>query len=173
VTVNFTAKSRYALKIMIDLASQFEKGVQQREDIARRAGVPSDFMDQITVKLKTAGLIESVRGRNGGYRLTRSPIGITAFDIFDAVEGVHLQPVACIEDMSACESDHRCQSKSAWSTIYSSVKAQLQSHSLASLVSESLQNDVIEAQEKRECIAPKKDRVRTPQYSRPDSQHVH
>jgi Rrf2 family protein len=69
--VNITAKSRYALKIMMDLAVQEDHGHQQRHNIAQRQNIPLDFMDQITSRLRAAGLVASIRGRSGGFQLSK------------------------------------------------------------------------------------------------------
>ncbi len=55
--LNFTAKSRYALKIMMDLAGTVDQGLQQRQQIAERQGVSLDFMDHILARLRSKGLI--------------------------------------------------------------------------------------------------------------------
>lgn len=166
--MNFTAKSRYAIKIMIDLALDHDKTIHQREDIARRAGVPSDFMDQITVRLKNAGLLESIRGRKGGYRLSRSPESISAYDIFVAVEGANIQPVACIDSSDICDHDTFCQSKGAWEMIYGSVKGVLESHTLESLTRDLSPKDFVGLEsEKRECLAPRKEHHRIPSKKQP------
>jgi Rrf2 family protein len=159
--MNFTAKSRYALKIMIDLAIHSDQGVQQREDIALRAGIPSDFMDQITVKLKARGLIESVRGRRGGYRLAKHSEKISAFDIFSAVEGDAIQPVACLQSELECDKESSCLSRFAWNKIYTGVTDELSRHSLYDLVASVGQRVDVSSLPtsqggRRECLPPKR-----------------
>lgn len=156
--MNFTAKSRYALKIMIDLALYADKGVQQREEIASRAGIPADFMDQITVKLKNYGLIESVRGRRGGYRLARPVTCISAFDIFSAVEGESLYPVACLQAESDCDRETSCMARLAWNKIYTGITDELRSQHLSELVNLAARGGTMvgAVSDRRECLAPRK-----------------
>ncbi|MBP9709367.1 MAG: Rrf2 family transcriptional regulator, partial [Oligoflexales bacterium] len=63
--MNLTSKSRYALKIMMDMV--FHHSQVQRRDLSNRQGVPPDYLDQILMRLRRAGLLESTRGRSGGY----------------------------------------------------------------------------------------------------------
>ncbi len=94
--MNVTAKSRYGLKLMMDLADHEESGHQQRHSIAERQSIPLDFMDQIVARLKQAGLIDSIRGRSGGVQLKKKATEISLWDILIAVED-SLYPVKCLE----------------------------------------------------------------------------
>ena len=130
--MNITAKSRYALKIMMDLAVNEEHGHQQRQSIALRQSVPLDFMDQITSRLRAAGLVESIRGRSGGFQLAKSPADISMWAIFEAVED-SLYPVKCL-DHEKCELEASCISSSAWNDILSVLKTELMKKSLFDVV---------------------------------------
>ena len=73
---------------MLELAGHHAAAKTVRAgDIARRHGIPLQFLVQILRTLKSAGLIESVRGAGGGYRLSASPLDIALADIVDAMEG--------------------------------------------------------------------------------------
>ena len=131
--MNFTAKSRYALKIMMDLADSKPVGKQQRSKIANRQGISVDFMDHIMAKLRSSQLIESTRGRFGGFELKQAPEEISLWDIFIAVED-NIYPVQCIEDHDACKFEASCISYDAWSDVFYSIKKELTSKSLAHMV---------------------------------------
>lgn len=83
-----TAKTQYACLAMLELAQHHQAGrpVQVRR-IAERHGIPSPFLVQILQDLKRAGLVGSVRGASGGYRLTRPPQQITLAEVLEIVEG--------------------------------------------------------------------------------------
>ena len=126
--MNITSKSRYALKIMMDLAMHYDEGHQQRQAIASRQRVPLDFMDQITSRLRSADLIESIRGRSGGFQLTKTPAEISLCDILYAVED-SLYPVKCLEN-EPCDLEDDCISAPVWNDIFTVIKERLMGKSL-------------------------------------------
>jgi len=131
--VNLTSKSRYALKIMMDLAHYgANQALVRRGDIAARQGVPTDYLDQIMIKLRAGHLVESTRGRNGGYRLARSPEVITMWDLFSSVEDSMI-PVECLASGEACDFETSCSSREAWKMIFSALKSSLSKITLAQL----------------------------------------
>jgi len=132
--LNITSKSRYALKIMMDLALH-QENLSHRVDIAQRQGVPLDYMDQILLRLKDHRLIDSTRGRSGGYRLGRVPSQISVYDIFNAVEDGFI-PVLCLDGFHSCQAEQFCQSKDAWGTISESIRETLSKILLSSIISD-------------------------------------
>lgn len=133
--MNLTSKSRYALKIMMDLAhysappSADAAGVVRRSDIARRQGIPTEYLDQIMIRLRAASLVESIRGRAGGYRLGRTPAQINLWDVFSAVED-SIYPVECVATES-CDFAPSCITHDAWSSIFASMREPLVKTTLA------------------------------------------
>ena len=130
--MNITSKSRYALKIMLDLA-QHDGVLVHRSDVAQRQGVPIDYMDQILSRLRDGGLIESTRGRGGGYKLARHPEEISVLEIFSIVEDV-FEPVQCLDGGMGCMAQHVCQSKDAWGVISGAIHQALSGIILADIV---------------------------------------
>lgn len=131
--MNLTSKSRYALKIMMDLAHYgANQALVRRGEIAARQGVPTDYLDQIMIKLRAGHLVESTRGRNGGYRLARSPEVITMWDLFSSVEDSMI-PVECLASGEACDFETSCSSREAWKMIFSALKSSLSKITLAQL----------------------------------------
>lgn len=86
--MTFSAKTDYACVAMIELAMRYgsREPVRLRE-IVDAHHIPSQFLVQILLQLKTAGLVTSLRGATGGYRLAREPESITLADIVDVIEG--------------------------------------------------------------------------------------
>lgn len=82
-----SAKGMYGLAAMYQLM-QSEKDVPiQIKDIADKANIPKNYLEQILVILKREGLVKSIRGANGGYMLQKPPEKIIIYDIIDALEG--------------------------------------------------------------------------------------
>ncbi|NTW01956.1 MAG: Rrf2 family transcriptional regulator [Oscillochloris sp.] len=80
-------KSDYALRALFDLAQHIGRGPIQSDEIARRQGVPVNYLNQLLITLRRAGLIESMRGPQGGHMLARAPENITLRDILIAIDG--------------------------------------------------------------------------------------
>lgn len=129
--MNLTSKSRYALKVMLDLARFRHESSVKRQDIARRQGIPAKYLDQILIRLRREGLAESIRGRAGGYRLGKEPGEISIWDIFRAVEdGIY--PVECVDEHeSHCDFQNSCVAGDAWQLIFASMRRLLNDMSLA------------------------------------------
>lgn len=130
--MNMTSKSRYALKIMMDLTHYRAQPHVKRIDIAKRQGIPPDYLDQIMVRLRSGKLVESIRGRGGGYKLARPPELISLWDVFGAVED-SIYPVECVGKTHACDFETACVSKSAWDEIFAALRAPLKQMNLMSI----------------------------------------
>lgn len=128
--MNLTSRSRYALKIMLDLAHCRRDDLVRRHDIVRRQGIPSKYLDQILVRLRREGLVESVRGRTGGYRIGRDTQEISVWEVFRAVEdGIY--PVACVDEHHNCEFKQACVANEPWQLIFDTLRHSLEQMSLA------------------------------------------
>ena len=85
--LTISSKSRYGISALVALAEFYYSGLLQLKDIAARCDIPQQFLEQIFNRLGKAGIIKSTRGKNGGYRLARSPKHITVLQIVSALEG--------------------------------------------------------------------------------------
>lgn len=84
--MKLSTKGRYAMVALVDLALAREDELVSLAGVARRQNVSQPYLEQLFVKLRRAGLVESVRGPGGGYRLAKSPDAIRVVDVFEAVE---------------------------------------------------------------------------------------
>jgi Rrf2 family protein len=85
--MRISAKGEYAIKAMLDLALQRDRGLIPIQEIAARQGIPQRYLEQVLLSLKRAGLLTSKRGSTGGYHLVREPEAITVGAVLRAVEG--------------------------------------------------------------------------------------
>jgi Rrf2 family protein len=93
--MKFSKKSEYALRALIELTAQYKRSLLQRHEIADRQNIPVEFLEQILLTLKNAGLLASKRGVTGGYSLIKSPDEITLGQIIRLLDGP-LAPIACV-----------------------------------------------------------------------------
>jgi Rrf2 family protein len=85
--ISITSKSTYAIYALIDLAENQNNGLTQIKNIAKRKNIPQNFLVQIFNKLVKAGIVKSVRGVNGGYKLYHSPEKISILTVLETLEG--------------------------------------------------------------------------------------
>jgi Rrf2 family iron-sulfur cluster assembly transcriptional regulator len=84
--MKLSTKGRYAMVALVDLALAKQGELVSLSEIARRQAVSLAYMEQLFVKLRRAGLVDSVRGPGGGYRLARAPSDIRVSEVLEAVE---------------------------------------------------------------------------------------
>lgn len=85
--LNITSKFIYGINAMIDLAENHGTGLTQIKVIAKRKKIPQTFLVQIFNKLVKTGIVKSVRGVNGGYKLHNEPEQISVLSVFEVLEG--------------------------------------------------------------------------------------
>jgi Rrf2 family transcriptional regulator, cysteine metabolism repressor len=85
--MRISAKGEYAIKAMLDLALQRDRGLIPIQEVAARQAIPQRYLEQVLLSLKRAGLLTSKRGSTGGYHLTREPEEITVGAVLRAVDG--------------------------------------------------------------------------------------
>ena len=91
-----STKGRYALRVMIDLAEHRSDGRTPPRKIAARQGISEKYLENILTTLVRHGLLSGLRGKGGGYCLTREPEDFTIGEVLRLTEG-SLCPVACLE----------------------------------------------------------------------------
>lgn len=103
----FSRKARYALHACIFLARHEDKGPLLIESIARGESLPRKFIEVILLDLRHAGLLQSKKGRGGGYQLARSAASIKVGEVLKAIDGPPI-PFRCvvIRDDKTCEECH-------------------------------------------------------------------
>jgi Rrf2 family protein len=95
--VKISSKGDYGLRALVDLAQNFDTGEPiQVKDIARRQGIPEEYLGQLMVGLRRAGLVHSVRGAGGGYLLAHPPGEITVAQVIETLEG----PLALVDGLA-------------------------------------------------------------------------
>jgi len=121
----------YGTLILVYLAEQ-DGGLCSASEVAAGTHVAQPTVQKLLKVLARAGLVDSVRGADGGYRLSRSPGQINAAQILDVLEG----PVAiteCSTEESRCELEALCHVGGAWQRINSALRVALADISLADL----------------------------------------
>lgn len=109
-----STRGRYALRMMLDLAQNQGDGYVALRDIAARQEISKKYLEQIIPLLNRVGLLQTTRGVQGGYRLTRRPEEYTVLDILEVTE-TGLSAVACLEkDAAKCPHSADCMTLPVW-----------------------------------------------------------
>ncbi|MGE0409935.1 MAG: Rrf2 family transcriptional regulator [Amphiplicatus sp.] len=116
--MKLTTKGRYAVAAMTDIAAFGGEGPVALADVALRQGISVAYLEQLFSKLRRAGLVESVRGQAGGYRLSREARGIRVADIVAAVDE-EIRTTACAPGSAkSCQgSSARCLTHDLWDEL--------------------------------------------------------
>lgn len=115
--MELNTKGRYAVMAMADLASQQSADATPLPAIAERQQISIAYLEQIFIRLRRAGLVESARGRAGGYRLARPAAEIVIADIMSAVEEDTRMTRCHGEDGAPCLPGHRCLTHDLWEAL--------------------------------------------------------
>ena len=132
--MNVTSKGRYALRVMLDLAQHPKDGYVSLKTVADRQGISMKYLEMIVGGLKKAELVDSTRGKEGGYKLKRSPADYKVGEILRSLED-NLAPVACIKDGSVhCEQASACMTIPMWKELDDITNAYLDGVTLEDLL---------------------------------------
>lgn len=135
-----STKGRYALRLMIDLAEQDTDIYTPLKDISKRQGISEKYMELIMKQLVKHNLIKGLRGKGGGYKLSRRPQDYSVGEILEAA-GEQLAPVACmLPDAKSCGREKSCPTISMWEEFGRLSHDYFYGISLADLAGNSLQN---------------------------------
>lgn len=136
--MKLSTKGRYGLRALIDLAVYSEESAVSISSIAAREQISESYLEQLVAKLRKAGLVTSIRGAGGGYKLARPAQEISVGDILRALEG-NLEAVKCagLDAEKGCEEADFCVTKYVWQKINESITQAVDEIKLSQLVEES------------------------------------
>ena len=133
--MKLSKKSEYALKALSCLGAPGAPGVLSIQEIARREHIPKKFLEQVLLALKRAGIVQSTRGKAGGYTLRGDPETMTLREVVWAVDGP-LAPLPCVSDTNPtkctdCVSLEHCWLRGVMLEVGESIAAAFAQVSLA------------------------------------------
>lgn len=143
--MKISAKGKYGLKAMIDLALNSNGNSVSLKSIAERQSIPEAYLEQLIAHLKKANLVNSIRGVNGGYFLAKQSKDITVGEILKALEG-SMALVGCIDDSITCDEKNKCISRIVWEKIQTGINQAIDNFTLEDLIAEFENNNNKEMQ---------------------------
>jgi Rrf2 family cysteine metabolism transcriptional repressor len=141
--MKFSKKSEYGLRALLELTRAYGSTTLQRHDIAARQHIPVEFLEQILLALKRAGLLSSTRGAKGGYRLIKQPKDISLGHVIRILDGP-LAPIGCVsktayQKCSDCPYANRahCPVQQVMGSVRDAIADILDNYTLADFAAES------------------------------------
>ena len=132
--MKISTKGRYALRMMLDLATHQGDGYVALKDIAQRQEISKKYLEQIVPMLGKSNILRTTRGYQGGYRLARAPQDYTVGEILRLTEG-SLAPVACLDgDCKGCSRSDECPTLDVWKNLDKLINDYLDGVTLDQLV---------------------------------------
>ncbi|MBR9906988.1 MAG: Fe-S cluster assembly transcriptional regulator IscR [Gammaproteobacteria bacterium] len=153
--MRLTSKGRYAVTAMLDVALHTEQGPVPLADISERQGISLSYLEQLFARLRKQGLVSSVRGPGGGYRLGLEASMISISAVIQAVDE-SIDATRC-QGKGGCQGGARCLTHSLWTDLSERIEDFLASITLAELVTQEdiaqvalRQNNLVNDQKRRE-----------------------
>jgi Rrf2 family cysteine metabolism transcriptional repressor len=131
--MNISAKSKYAVRALVELAERAESDPARPVRLTEIAGgreIPLQFLEQLFSALRRAGVLRSRRGACGGYFFARPPEQVTVLDVVEALDGL-VTPATCTQGV--CERLDGCGAASVWIEAKDAVEHVLGSCTIADL----------------------------------------
>ena len=124
-------KAKYALKALLYLTKNRNKGLVVISDIAREERIPRKFLEAILVDLKTNGILHSVRGKHGGYSLAKNPSEVSVGNVIRMIDGP-LAPIPCVSHLyyrrcEECADEATCEIRQLMQRVRDATAAILDS----------------------------------------------
>jgi len=126
------------MRAMVALAHQYGNGPMSIASVSRASSVPTAYLEQLIGPLRRAGLVESKRGAQGGYQLTKAPDLVRVGEVYRVMEGP-VAPMECVsEDPSeqTCPLIEGCETRPVWLKMRDAIADSLDSMTLADLITE-------------------------------------
>jgi Rrf2 family iron-sulfur cluster assembly transcriptional regulator len=121
--MRLTARGSYAVRALVDLASQGGARPVSLREIATRGDISVSYLEQLFLKLRRGQIVRSVRGPGGGYLLARSPGEISVAEIIEAVEE-KLEPIYCVDPNARrkCNRTNCCAAHLVWRELAGRIR---------------------------------------------------
>jgi Rrf2 family transcriptional regulator, cysteine metabolism repressor len=133
--MKLSTKGRYGVTAMFDLAIKYGQGPISIKEISERQSISEPYLEQLFASLRKAGLVNSIRGAQGGYVLAYKPLDITVGQIIRTLEGP-IAPTECVSEKEPllCNKSDICITKSIWENIRDSINDVIDNITLSDMV---------------------------------------
>lgn len=131
--MKLSTRIRYGSRALVELSKVFPNSTISISELAKLQELSPKYLEQIMIPLRGAGIVSAIRGKQGGYQLTKSPELLTLFEIYQVLEGP-LAPVHCVLNPHDCSRYYICPTWAVWKEITDAIKEILVKTTLAKLM---------------------------------------
>jgi Rrf2 family protein len=131
--MKLSARSRYGLRAMLELALNYNNGHILVREISNKQNISRRYLEHLIVSLQGAGLVKTIRGKKGGCALAKKPSEIKVADIVKVLDGTII-PVDCISEEDSCDKRKICVARNVWVKVKDAVDKVLNSITLSDMV---------------------------------------
>lgn len=131
--MKISTKGRYGVRILLDLARHENGNPRLIRDIAESQQISEKYISRLIIDLRRAGIVRSIRGAKGGFRLAKSPREVTLLDIVEVMEGP-LAIVDCVRTPEKCPRNQRCVSREIWNNLNSDIRESMRKVTLQDII---------------------------------------
>ncbi len=132
--MRISTKGEYGIRALLELSLRYGEGYIQSSEIAAARSIPENYLYQLLITLRKAGIIRSRRGPQGGHMLARPPHDINLAEALIALEGP-IEPTLCVQDdvLNDCSFESICAMRQVWQRVTDVTREVLESTSFGSL----------------------------------------
>lgn len=127
-----STRAQYGLRALVEVALSGDRPTSLKT-VAERQNLSQQYLEQIFAVMRRAGIVDSVRGAHGGYRVARPLDKVEALEVVELLEG-SLAPVPCLDAQEGCERAGHCSTEGLWRDVDTAVRQVLSRTNLADLV---------------------------------------
>lgn len=131
--MKISTRGRYGLRILLDLVLFDSEKPRLIRDIAQSQKISEKYISRLIIDLRRAGMVRSIRGAKGGFKISKNPEEITLLDVIEVMEGP-LSVVSCVATPEKCEKSNLCCARDIWTTINADVRDCLRKFTLQDVV---------------------------------------
>ena len=129
MTVIFSKKCEYGLQGVLYLAAHMDENVISADEIAKALNIPKEFISKILQSLTESGIVNSKKGKNGGFTLAKNPSKIRLIDVVAAIDGLEIFN-NCVLGFPQCSPDHPCPVHHNWGELRNKAYSMLTEETL-------------------------------------------
>lgn len=129
MTVIFSKKCEYGLQAVLYLAAQIDREVISAEEIANKLSIPKEFVSKILQSLTESGIVNSRKGKSGGFFIAKDPKRIKLIDIVAAIDGLSMFS-SCVLGFPHCDPENPCPLHNKWGELRTKTYAMLTDENL-------------------------------------------
>lgn len=133
--MKLSTRGRYGIHAMYELAANYGGSPVSIKSVAEKQNIPEAYLEQLIAVLRKDELVVSIRGAQGGYRLSRPPEEITVGDVLRSLEG-GLKLIDCLEEEESCGKSCACPSRIVWKKLSDGLNAIVDSITLRDMIDE-------------------------------------